>query len=293
MKIARCLSIAAALACHMAGLAAAQSPGPQDAEREANREQVWRVPSAGQPLMLTTVYRPPGEARAPLAVINHGSPPDRNARLGMPRQRYGAISRWLVSQGYVVAVPLRRGYGETGGGWAEEFGNCSNPDYVRGGLATAADIRAAVDYMRSQPFVAPDRTIIVGQSAGGWGAIALSSSNPPGVAGLVNFAGGRGGQSSSLGSDTYKNCSPDALVAAAGKFGSTARVPTLWIYTENDSFFRPELAQRMVAAYTAGGGRATYKPVGPSGKDGHSFLTQQNTSRIWGPMLTEFLAGLR
>lgn len=96
-----------------------------------------------------------------------------------------------------------------------------------------------------------------------------------------------------LGSDSFKNCTPNALVAAAGKFGSTARVPTLWIYTENDSFFRTELAQRMVQAYTAAGGRATYKPVGPMGNDGHSFVTQQNSSQAWGPIIAEFLASLR
>jgi dienelactone hydrolase len=288
------LSIAFVLVCGLALPAASQSPGPQDAERKAaNREQVWRVPSGGAPLMLTTVFRPPGEARAPLVVINHGSPPDGNARAGMPRQRYSALSSWFVARGYVVAVPLRRGYGDTGGGWAEEFGSCNNPDFARAGLTTAADIRAAIDYMRSQPFVAVDRTVVVGQSAGGWGSLALASTNPPGLAGIVNFAGGRGGQSTALGSDSHKNCSANALVAAAGRFGATARVPSLWIYTANDSFFRPELAQRMVGAYTAAGGRATYRPLAPAGKDGHNFSTQENSSQVWSPIVAEFLGTRR
>lgn len=251
------------------------------------------MPSGGAPLMVTTLFRPPGDAKAPLVVINHGSPPDGGSRPSTPRQRYSGLASWFVARGYVVAVPLRRGYGETGGGWAEEYGTCNNPDYVRGGLATAADIRAAIDFMRTQPFVAPDRTIVVGQSAGGWGSVALSSTNPPGVAGIVNFAGGRGGQSTGLGSDSFKNCTPNALVAAAGKFGSTARVPTLWIYAENDSFFRPELAQRMVQAYTAAGGRAIYKPIGAAGNDGHTLATQQNSSQVWGPIIADFLASLR
>jgi len=294
MTTSRHLSLAILLVCCLAATgAASQSLGPQDAERQALREQVWRVPSGGQPLMLTTVYRPPGEARAPLAVVNHGSPSDGNARASMPRQRYSGISSWLVSKGYVVVVPQRRGYGETGGGWAEQYGTCTNPDYHRAGLETAADIRAAIDYMRTQPFVAPDRTIVVGQSAGGWGSLALSSTNPPGVSHIINFAGGRGGQNTVFGADQYKNCTSSALVTAAGKYGATARVPTLWIYTENDSFFRPELAQNMFKAYTGAGGKAVFKALGPSGKDGHSFLTQPNTSAIWGPMITEFLAGGR
>lgn len=293
MRASRALVVAALLSSSFGLSAEAQSPGPQGAEGQTNREQVWRTPSGGAPLMVTTVFRPKGEAKAPLVVINHGSPPDGGSRPNMQRQRYSTLANWFIARGYVVAVPLRRGYGETGGGWAEEYGTCNNPDYVRGGLATAADIRAAIDYMRIQPFVAPDRTIVVGQSAGGWGSVALSSTNPPGVAGIVNFAGGRGGQSTGLGSDSFKNCTPNALVAAAGKFGSTARVPTLWIYTENDSYFRPELAQRMVQAYMAAGGRAIYKPVGPMGNDGHSFATQQNSSQAWGPIIAEFLASLR
>ena len=52
----------------------AQSPGLQGAEGSKMREQEWRIPAAGgSPLMIATVFRPPGDGRAPLAVINHGS----------------------------------------------------------------------------------------------------------------------------------------------------------------------------------------------------------------------------
>src|SRR5882757_6428184 len=40
-------------------------------------------------------------------------------------------------RGYMVALPLRRGYGETGGPWRENYGSCGNPDYYRAGLVTA------------------------------------------------------------------------------------------------------------------------------------------------------------
>ncbi|HMB75630.1 MAG TPA: hypothetical protein VKN76_04485, partial [Kiloniellaceae bacterium] len=52
------------------------------------------------------------------------------------------------------------------------------------------------------------------------------------------------------------NCSPERLVAAAAGFGRTARVPTLWLYAENDSYFPPDLSRRMATAYTAAGGKA-------------------------------------
>ena len=36
--------------------------------------------------------------------------------------RYSALSSWFLARGYVVALPLRRGYGETGGAWADGRG---------------------------------------------------------------------------------------------------------------------------------------------------------------------------
>jgi dienelactone hydrolase len=287
---------ASILSCLLALLALpalGQSAGPQDAERSANREQVWRIPAAGgSPLMLSTVMRPKGEARAPLVVINHGSPAESSARPQMSRQRYSALSSWFVAHGYVVAVPLRRGYGETGGAWAEDYGPCNNPDYAGAGLQTAADIKAAIDFMRTQPFVAPDHTVVVGQSAGGWGTIALSSINPPGVSGMIDFAGGRGGHQR-MPTGGMGNCATSALVQAAAKYGATARVPMLSIYAANDTFFEPGLARRMVDAYNGAGGHATLQAVGPNGQEGHNLATSPDGPPVWSPLVDAFLRTLR
>lgn len=257
-----------------------------------NREQVVRIPGPGGSTLVATVMRPPGEARSPLVVINHGSPADGSQRAKMERPRYSALSSFFLSRGYVVALPLRRGYGETGGAWAEGFGPCEAPDFFNAGLQGAADIQATLDFMRAQPYVAPDRTIVVGQSAGGWATVALSSRNPPGVAAMINFAGGRGGHQKLAGGG-IGNCAPRSLVEAAAKYGATARVPMLWIYTENDSFFEPSLAKRMVEAYDGAGGKAVYRPVGAFGRDGHSLAGSSNGSSVWSPLVESFLAGLR
>lgn len=257
-----------------------------------NHEQVVRIPGPGGSTLVATVMRPPGEARSPLVVINHGSPADGSQRAKMERPRYSALSSFFLSRGYVVALPLRRGYGETGGAWAEGFGPCEAPDFFNAGLQGAADIQATLDFMRAQPYVAPDRTIVVGQSAGGWATVALSSRNPPGVAAMINFAGGRGGHQKLAGGG-IGNCAPRSLVEAAAKYGATARVPMLWIYTENDSFFEPSLAKRMVEAYDGAGGKAVYRPVGAFGRDGHSLAGSSNGSSVWSPLVESFLAGLR
>jgi len=258
----------------------------------AAQEQIVKVPGPGGATLVVNVMRPAGEARRPLVVINHGSPADGAQRSKMTPPRYQALSSWFLARGYVVALPLRRGYGESSGPWAENYGRCDGADYYSAGLQGAADIKATIDYMRAQPFVAPDRTLVVGQSAGGWATVALSSQNPPGVSGMINFAGGRGGHQKLPGGGTG-NCSPEALVQAAGRYGATARVPILWIYAENDSFFEPALAKRMVSAYDASGGKATFRPVGAFGRDGHNLGASNDGTPVWAPLVEGLLATLK
>jgi dienelactone hydrolase len=258
---------------------------------QGTREETVRIPASGA-TMVATVMRPPGEEKRPLVIINHGSPADGSQRPKMERPRYPSLSSWFVSRGYVVVLPMRRGYGETGGAWAEDYGRCQTPDYFGAGLQGAADIKAALDYMRGQPYVVADRTIVVGQSAGGWATVAFSSLNPPGVLGMVNFAGGRGGHQK-MPEGGIGNCAPDNLVKAAARYGSTARVPMLWLYTQNDSFFEPALARRMVDAYDAAGGRAALRPLGPFGNDGHNMASSSSGVAMWSGAVADFLASLK
>ena len=258
----------------------------------AQTDEVIRIPGPGGASMAATLLRPPGDDRKPLVVINHGSPADSSQRPKMVPPRFSGLSGWFLSRGYVVVMPLRRGYGQTGGTWAEAYGNCQNPDYYNAGLQGAADIRAALDYMRAQPYVAPERGLVVGHSAGGWATLALSSQNPPGIAGMIDFAGGRGGHQK-LPEGGTGNCTPGALVTAAGRYGATARVPTLWIYAANDSFFDPALAQRMFDAYTRAGGQGAFRPMGAFGSDGHNLASSQGGVAVWQGAVSEFIAGLR
>jgi dienelactone hydrolase len=217
------------------------------------REQIWRIPLPhdGERTMIASVSRPRGEARHRLAIINHGSPANPQDRPSM-RPGFKVATEWFVKHGYVVVRPMRRGYGETGGNWSENYGSCSQPNYKAAGLETAKDITAAIAYMKAQPFARPDGVVVVGQSAGGWGSLALAGLNPPEVAAIVNFGGGRGGYANK---QPNNNCAPDRLVSAAGEYGRTARVPTLWIYTQNDLFFAPTISRGMYDAFTGEGGK--------------------------------------
>ena len=257
------------------------------------RDQLVAIPvtdGSGQTSqMQARVCRPAGDAPARLVVINHGSPPNPSER---PRMTVGSCSgeaaRWFLARGYVVVFPLRRGYGATGGAWAEGYGSCDRADYVTGGLETARDIGAAVDYATALPFVRPTGVVVLGQSAGGWGAIAYDSLPHPKVSAFVVMAGGRGGHEDNR---PNNNCHPDLLAQAAGQFGATAPTPMLWVYAANDSFFGPPIAEALHTAFTAAGGKTIFIQPGPFDGDGHRLFFGRGGSAIWGPMVEPYLAG--
>ena len=147
-----------------------------------------------------------------------------------------------------------------------------------------------IEYMTRLKRIVPDSAIVIGQSAGGWGSIALASVNPPSVKAVITFAAGRGGR---VDGKPNNNCAPDKLVEATAAFGSTSRVPMLWMYIENDTYFGPELSKRMHAAFTAAGGKAEYHLFPPHGGDGHFFVDTADAVQIWSPVVSAFLDKLK
>jgi dienelactone hydrolase len=274
----------------LSGIAVAAGPGPQDRTRGELRRQSWLIPSPEAGLnMKATVLRPAGRGPFPLVVINHGSTQSAERRATFPLPSYEVAARWFVSQGYAVVLPQRPGHGATGGSYLENQGGCARADYRKAGLGTAESIEATIAYMTMQPFVRKTGVVVVGQSAGGWGALAFASRNPSNVRAVINFAGGRGGRSYDR---PNTNCAPDRLVATAREFGTSARIPTLWIYSANDSYFAPALSKRMADAFRAGGGRADYHLLPAFGIDGHRTLEIAAARDAWAPIVAEFLANL-
>jgi dienelactone hydrolase len=261
------------------------------------REQFWLLPS-GDPKspLRATVFRPEDEGsssgevtRRPLVVINHGTSDATRLAVAMPV--YYWLSRWFVERGYVVLLPQRRGHGATGGPLAESIGSCADPDHFQSGLAAAADIEAATDYLSGEPFVAPREAIVVGISSGGWAALALASRNPANVRAVVNIAGGRGGRPSPANPDRAV-CGEPRLIEAAHAYGATSQIPTLWLYASNDSYFRPELAQRLAGAWQGGGGKAELHIFPPYGPDGHNLADDRAGWDVWGDALGRFIEAI-
>lgn len=266
---------------------AQNSIGPQGPEQGVIRRQSWLIPAQDRrTLMWTTTFRPPGAGPFPLAVINHGSTGNELQRAGYRLPDYAALTEWLVAHGYAVAVPQRPGHGKTGGPYYEDQGGCADADFRRAGLNTAASIAAAIDTMTHQPFIRKAGVLVIGQSAGGWGALALASQNYPPVKAVVGFAPGRGGR---IDGEAGHNCAPDRLVAAARQFGEKTRIPSLWLYAANDSYFQPELSKRLADAYRMAGGRAEYHLLPPVGAEGHDLIHAREGVALWAPILEKFL----
>lgn len=270
-------------------LSACAAAPPSAGTAAAVGEELSGIAVPGTTASITArLCRPAQPGAARLVVINHGSPANAAERPAMrPASCTTEVVRWFTDRGFAVMLPLRRGYGASGGVWAEAFGRCQEADFVSGGRATAADFAGAIAQGRRLPGILPDGVVVVGQSAGGWGSLALAASNPPGVAAIVNMAGGRGGW---LQGAPNVNCRPDRLVEGAAGFGATARGPTLWVYTANDTFFGPDLARQMHAAFIGAGGQARLEALAPFGRDGHSLFFSQGGSAIWGPPVEAFLA---
>jgi dienelactone hydrolase len=257
------------------------------------QEEVW-----GLPLIHPTiayVVRPVGPGPFPLAVMNHGVSLNARERSFFPLVEFRDAAMWFARRGYLVVAPTGSGYGAAALDAPErglfsvfysKIGGCENPNFRDPGMAVALLDKWIIDYMTDEKLAAPNSAIVIGQSAGGWAAIALSSQNLPAVKALVVFAGGRGGR---VGGKPNNNCAPDKLVEATAEFGRSARTPMLWIYIENDTFFGPDLSKRMHAAYTGAGGDAEYHLMPPFGNEGHFFIDSGDAIPQWSSLVSQFL----
>jgi dienelactone hydrolase len=257
------------------------------------QEEVWALPLIHP--TVAYVVRPVGQGPFPLAVMNHGVSLNARERSFFPLVEFRDAAMWFARRGYLVVAPSGSGYGAAALDTPErglfsvfysKIGGCENPNFRDPGMAVALVDKWIIDYMTDEKLAIPNSAIVIGQSAGGWAAIALSSQNLASVKALIVFAGGRGGR---VGGKPNNNCAPDKLVEATAEFGRSARIPMLWIYIENDTFFGPDLSKKMHAAYTGAGGDAEYHLMPPFGNEGHFFIDSRDAIPQWSPLVSQFI----
>lgn len=243
-----------------------------------------RIPmaEAGPEGLEAFLVRPAGAKRYPLALLSHGSPRRFEDRATMSAHRYYGIALEYARRGFAALIVMRRGYGTSPGGRVDSIGSCANAAYLPATAIAVADLRAAIDAMGRRADVTTSGMIAAGQSAGGLATVALAAQAPPGLVAAINFAGGRGSRADN------DVCNPDGLVQAFASFGTTSRVPTLWVYATNDLFFGPDLARRFYESFRHSGGNATFIAAAPYGEDGH-YLYSVSGRAHWTPYLDAFL----
>jgi dienelactone hydrolase len=181
---------------------------------------------------------------------------------------------------------VRQGYGKSGGKQDGTHGGCGTRggSFQEAGEASAADLAAVMRYEATLPEVDATTIVSAGVSTGGFAQIALSANPPPGVKAAISFAGGRGG-------DGHEhNCDLGGVIGAFASFGKSAHkhgdLPMLWIYSQNDHWFTPAMAQKFEEAYTKNGATTQFVMAPPDGDDGHHLYGHV---AVWSDTVEAFL----
>ncbi len=223
--------------------------------------------------------------RHPLVVLTHGSSVKQEEHASVTPWSQLNQARWFARRGYLVLVVVRKGYGRSSGVEDGRSGGChSRGTFADAGEASATDLRDVIQWGVKLPEVDPEMVLSAGVSTGGFAQVALSADPPKELKAAISFAGGRG--SDGKGHD----CDLDSLVGAFHAFGKSAAkhgpLPMLWIYSENDHYFPPEMATQFDAAYRKGGGTDEFVMAPPDGDDGHHLYGHPD---VWSATVTAFL----
>lgn len=260
----------------LAGLATAQDV-VLDA---ALNEQVLQIPNHEGLFTMqleTTLYKPSGAGPFPLVVINHGK------AYGDPRfqNRYRPVlaARFFLQRGYAVIVPMRQGFSKSEGNYIG--GGCN---VESNGRVQAEDVKATLDYVILQPWADKEHIVVLGQSHGGWTTLAFGVQGYPGVKGLINFAGGL----------RQEQCPgwEGTLARSAAGYAAETKLPSIWFYGDNDSYFNTETFHAMYEQYVAAGGKAQLVAYGKFGSDSHTLFGSQAGGAIWESKVSSFLASI-
>jgi dienelactone hydrolase len=279
IRIMRIAPIPAILLAFFATFAFAQSPDtpqptspstpPQPVPILIEKEMFVPAPGANPPGLdvLEVYFNVPG--KHPLAILTHGTSEDPLVRAHVTPWGQQSQAQWFARRGYVVFVVVRSGYGHSGGKQDSSHGGCNSRggSFQEAGEASAADLGAVMRYAATLPEVDTSTIVSAGVSTGGFAQVALSANPPSGLKAAISFAGGRGG-------DGHEhNCDLGAVIGAFGTYGKSAHkhgdLPMLWIYSQNDHWFPPAMAQKFEEAYTKNGATNQFVMAPPDGDDGH------------------------
>jgi dienelactone hydrolase len=222
----------------------------------------------------TLIVRPEkAEGRLPLALITHGKSSSSVSMGDLRAASYATVARDFARRGYLAAVVMRRGFGQSDGPFPGGT-NCANLALGDRFDSDAAELDGALQALKQRPDVDPERIIAVGESAGGAAVLALAQKRPAGLRGIVNVAGG-------LNIDECVERGRDALVAAIGGWKGARDIPQLWIYARNDELFPPALVDRMRSAALDAGANVRFVELPEIKPRGHLIFRHGQARLVW------------
>lgn len=243
----------------------------------------------GRPYELDSMIVRPAEAtgRLPIVLLTHGRDSKATDNQKITPDVLAPQARDFAARGWLAVVVIRRGYGSSDGlpgvSRGAAFMECGSDQLARGFDVEADDLEGALNVIAARPDADPSRVLLFAQSYGGPTALAFAARQPQGLVGVVNVSGGV----------RRLGCPWDELEHAMTQFGARIRVPTLWLYAENDTLFSPDVAHRLQTAFVQAGGRADLKLFGPIPGDGHGLYASFNGRVQWLREFDKFLLANR
>lgn len=206
----------------------------------------------------------PGKQRGPFPVLlyAHGRPAYASERAKFKRPIHARHVQYWLSRGYAVVAPIRPGYGasqakdqEASGVGYSATGQCLRPPSLEQPTQNAARAqRAALDWVRQQPWAQANHIVLEGQSAGGLATVALCATNPPGVRGCINFSGGAGGDPQHA---PGQSCAPEHTAQLMRQYGRQHPQPQPLALRPQRPLLGPRRPQAMVRGIQPSRSRAS------------------------------------
>ena len=252
------------------------------------REEVHTVPvAAANANIVVTSFRPRGAGPFPWLILSHGSATTAQANRTIGRNRNPPLVREWVRRGYAVLVPIRRGYGASGGErFGDAYGTCRQPDFRRAGEGAALDLLATVEWAKEQRDLDAKRWLLVGQSAGGFASIYTASKRPHGLVAVLAFAPGRGGDPDKRRGEP---CGSDHMAKLFASIAPQIAVPVLWFYAENDEYLGLRVQKLWFENFRAAGGRGELVVAPPfPERRGHGVFPARAGVPIWSAAVAAF-----
>jgi carboxymethylenebutenolidase len=226
------------------------------------------------------LYRPMGEGPFPAVIWNHGS--EKNPR-AQPE-----LAQFYTARGFVFFAPIRHGHGRAPGPYVVDLqkelrSQEQDPDVVQKKIVGLhelynLDVVAAVEWLRTQPFVDGQRLIMSGVSYGGIQTV-LSAEKGLGIRGFVPFA--------PAAMSFANRALRERLIVAA----RNAKAPMFLLQAENDYSTGPaKLLEPILKQNGQPSHARVYPPFGGTNQEGHgAFACRSLGITIWGNDVLEFV----